>query len=102
MLHFEVTGLDAFALYTMLFFRYKQTNLGSHPVTRERSDPMDPARKAGIAVVFGVPAIVGSGLTWELAKTWQSVFVYLGILGFVVLAFLANPEGVFWKKKHSE
>ena len=62
---------------------------------------MDLARKAGIAVVFGIPAIVGSGLTWQLAHSWQGVFTFLGILGFVVLAFLANPEGVFWKKKHS-
>jgi hypothetical protein len=63
---------------------------------------MDLPRKAGVAVVFGIPAIVGSGLTWQLAHSWQAVFTFLGILGFVVLAFLANPEGVFWKKKHSE
>jgi MFS family permease len=63
---------------------------------------MDLARKAGIAVVFGIPAIVGSGLTWQLTHSWQGVFTYLGILGFIVLAFVANPEGVFWKNKHSE
>jgi hypothetical protein len=63
---------------------------------------MDSARRAGVVVVFGIPAIVGSGLTWQLAGTWQAVVVYLGLLGFVLLAFLANPEGVFWKKKHSE
>jgi hypothetical protein len=85
----------------MVFFRYKQTKFESHPATIKRSDPMDLARRAGIVVVFGIPAIVGSGLTWQLAETWQTVFVYLGILGFVALAFLANPEGVFWKK-HSE
>jgi hypothetical protein len=100
--HFHVNGPEAFVLYMTLFFRYKQTNSGSHPVTTERSDTMDPARRAGIAVVFGIPAIVGSGVTWQLAGTWQAVFVYLGLLGFVLLAFLANPEGVFWKKKHSE
>ena len=60
---------------------------------------MDLPRKAGVAVVFGIPAIVGSGLTWQLAHSWQGVFTYLGILGFIVLAFLANPEGVFWKKR---
>jgi len=63
---------------------------------------MDLPRKAGVAVVFGIPAIIGSGLTWQLADSWQAVFTYLGILGFIVLAFLANPEGVFWKKNHSE
>jgi hypothetical protein len=40
-------------------------------------------------------------LTWQLAHSWQGVFTYLGILGFIALAFLANPEGVFWKK-HSD
>jgi hypothetical protein len=99
---FHGNGPEAFLLYTMAFFRYKQTNAGSHPVTTERSDTMDPARRAGIVVVFGIPAIVGSGLIWQLAGTWQAVVVYLGLLGFVLLAFLANPEGVFWKKKHSE
>jgi|GEM_PF-844748 len=100
--HFRVNRPEAFALYTTAFFRYKQANFASYLVTIERSDLMDPARKAGIAVVFGIPAIVGSGLTWRLAESWQAVFVYLGILGFVALAFLVNPEGVFGKKKNSE
>ena len=63
---------------------------------------MELSRKAGIAVVFGIPAIVGSGLTWHLAENWQAVFGYLAVLGFMVVAFLANPEKVFSKKKHSE
>lgn len=63
---------------------------------------MDLARKAGVVVVFGIPAIVGAGLTWQLAESWQGVFTYLGLLGFIVLAFVANPEGVFWKNKHWE
>jgi hypothetical protein len=53
---------------------------------------MELPRKAGIAIVFGVPAIVGAGLTWHLAESWQAVFAYLGLLGFIVLAFLVNPE----------
>lgn len=63
---------------------------------------MDLSRKAGVAVVFGIPAIIGSGLTWQLADSWQAVFTYLGILGFIVIALLANPEGVFRKDRHSE
>jgi hypothetical protein len=102
MLPFRGKRPEAFVLYTMVFFRYKQKNYWFCPVTTERSDTMDSARRAGVVVVFGIPAIVGSGLTWQLAGTWQAVFVYLGILGFVALAFLANPEGIFWNKKHSE
>ena len=48
----------------------------------------------GIAIVFGVPAIVGGGIVWELAANWQVVFVYLCFLGFVLLAFLLNPEKI--------
>ena len=59
---------------------------------------MNLARKAGITVVFGVPAIVGSGLVWQLAENWQAVFVYLGLLGFVLAAFLANPELVISRR----
>ena len=53
---------------------------------------MRPERKAGISIVFGVPAIVGAGLVWHIAGSWQAVFAYLGLLGFVLGAFLANPE----------
>jgi hypothetical protein len=55
---------------------------------------MDIWRKIGIAIVFGVPAIIGGGIIWELARNWQMVFVYLGFLGFIVLAFLLNPEKI--------
>ena len=55
---------------------------------------MELERKAGIAIVFGIAAIVGAGLTWQLAKSWQVVFGYLGLLAFIVGAFLANPEQI--------
>ncbi|MBW1980724.1 MAG: hypothetical protein JRJ12_05845 [Deltaproteobacteria bacterium] len=59
-------------------------------------------RKAGIAVVFGVPAIVGSGLMWQLAGSWQVVFGYLALLGFILGAFLANPEQEISAKKQEQ
>lgn len=51
-------------------------------------------RRIGIAIVLGVPAIIGAGLVWELAANWQVVFGYLGLLGFIALAFLLNPEQI--------
>ena len=55
---------------------------------------MQPERKAGIAIVFGVPAIVGAGLVWQIAGSWQAVFGYLGLLAFVLGGLLANPEQI--------
>ena len=55
---------------------------------------MEPERKAGISIVFGVPAIVGAGLVWQVAGNWQAVFAYLGLLGFIVASILANPEQI--------
>lgn len=49
-------------------------------------------KKIGIAIVFGVPAIIGGGLVWQSAGSWQMVGGYLGLLGFILLAFLLNPE----------
>ena len=53
---------------------------------------MELTRKIGIAIVFSVLAIIGSGLAWVLSEEWSVVFTYLGILGFLLLAFLFNPE----------
>lgn len=63
---------------------------------------MQAERKAGISIVFGIPAIVGSGLVWQISGTWQAVFAYLGLLGFVVGALLANPEQIICSENHSE
>ena len=63
---------------------------------------MEPERKAGITIVFGVPAIIGAGLVWVLSHNWQVVFGYLGLLGFVLGAFLANPEQMIFPKDESE
>jgi hypothetical protein len=61
---------------------------------------MDLERKAGITVVFGIPAIVGAGLVWQLAGNWQMVFGYLGLLAFILAAFLANPEKIVSPHRH--
>jgi hypothetical protein len=63
---------------------------------------MQPERKAGIAIVFGIPAIVGAGLVWQLSASWQVVFGYLGLLAFILGAFLANPEQIISSKNKVE
>jgi hypothetical protein len=63
---------------------------------------MEPERKAGISIVFGIPAIVGAGLVWQLSGNWQVVFGYLGLLGFIAGAFLANPEQIISSENQSE
>ncbi len=63
---------------------------------------MEPERKAGISIVFGIPAIVGAGLIWQLSGNWQVVFGYLGLLGFIIGAFLANPEQMISSEKETE
>lgn len=55
---------------------------------------MELTRKIGIAIVFSVLAIIGSGLVWVLSEEWSVVFTYLGFLGFILLSFLFNPEQV--------
>jgi hypothetical protein len=66
------------------------------------SEKMEPERKAGISIVFGIPAIIGAGLVWHIAGTWQAVFGYLGLLGFVLGALLANPEQMISSDNHAE
>ena len=53
---------------------------------------MDIWRGMAVAIVCGVPAIVGSGLVWHLAGNWQMVFAYLSLLGFILLVVFFNPE----------
>ena len=84
--------LVPFALYMRTFFRYKQNICTTAPNNCSGSEKMQPERKAGITIVFGVPAIVGAGLVWQMAGSWQAVFGYLGLLAFVLGGLLANPE----------
>ena len=41
---------------------------------------MDIARKLGIVVFLGVPAIVGGGILYATFGTYTPVFIYEGIL----------------------
>ena len=63
---------------------------------------MQQERKAGISIVFGIPAIVGAGLVWQLSGNWQVVFGYLGLLGFILAALLANPEQMISSENKTE
>ena len=53
---------------------------------------MELRRKFGIMIVFGIPAIVGSGLVWALTEKWTAVYGYLFLLAFTLLLFLFAPE----------
>lgn len=72
--------------------RYKQGICTRVADNRNWSEKMQPERKAGITIVFGVPAIVGAGLVWQIAGSWQAVFGYLGLLAFILGGIVANPE----------
>jgi hypothetical protein len=91
-----------FVLYMPNNFRYKQSILNDKSETPSGSTTMELERKAGIAIVFGIAAIVGGGLTWQLSGSWQVVGGYLAILGFVVGGLIANPEQILSIKNKSE
>ena len=55
---------------------------------------MDLWRKIGVAIIFGIVAIIGGGLFWVLSEDWAVVFTYLAIVGFFLMAFLLNPEQI--------
>lgn len=43
---------------------------------------MDLARLLGILVVFGVPAIIGGGLTYHLFHNWFAVILWEALVVF--------------------
>lgn len=53
---------------------------------------MELSRRFGIAIVCGIPAIVGSGLVWAISKSWILVFGYLFLLAATLLVFMVNPR----------
>ena len=61
----------------------------------EEGDNMGLSRKLGIAIVCGIPAIVGSGLFWALSEKWILVFGYLSLLGIMLLVFMFTPQRMF-------
>ena len=52
---------------------------------------MQLARMIGILVVFGVPAIIGGGLFYDLFHSWVAVWLYEALLvaGAVTTAYRA-------------
>jgi len=55
---------------------------------------LEISRRFGIAIVCGIPAIVGSGLLWALSESWILVFGYLFLLAVTLLILVVNP-GLF-------
>ena len=53
---------------------------------------LELSRRFGIAIVCGIPAIVGSGLVWAISKSWILVFGYLFLLAATLLVFMVNPR----------
>ena len=48
--------------------------------------------KVMIITISGICVIVGAGLFWSLSRLWGGVLGYLGLMGFMVLALLFDPE----------
>ena len=55
---------------------------------------LEISRRFGIAIVCGIPAIVGSGLLWALSESWIVVFAYLFLLAVTLVVLIVNP-GLF-------
>jgi len=55
---------------------------------------LEISRRFGIAIVCGIPAIVGSGLLWAIYESWILVFGYLFLLAVMLLILIVNP-GLF-------
>jgi hypothetical protein len=50
------------------------------------------AWRAGMVVVFGVPAIILGGLAWELFQKWTAVIVFEIVLLFLLSWVLAKGD----------
>jgi hypothetical protein len=55
---------------------------------------MELKRRFGVIIVCGIPAIVGSGLLWELSEKWLVVYGYLFLLTATLLVFLFAPQRI--------
>jgi len=55
---------------------------------------MELKRRFGVIIVCGIPAIVGSGLLWELSEKWLVVYGYLFLLAATLLVFLFAPQRI--------
>ena len=55
---------------------------------------MELARRFGVIIVCGIPAIVGSGLLWAVSEKWFVVYGYLFLLAAALLVFLVAPQRI--------
>ena len=53
---------------------------------------MEISKRFGIAIVCGIPAIVGSGLLWAISESWIVVFGYLFLLAVTLVVLIVNPR----------
>jgi hypothetical protein len=60
---------------------------------------LELSRRFGIAIVCGIPAIVGSGLLWAISESWIVVCGYLVLLMLTLLALIVSP-GLFSNYSH--
>jgi hypothetical protein len=51
---------------------------------------MSISRNIGILVVFGIPAIIGGGIVYNLFQSYTPIIVYEIILGFAALGFIRH------------
>jgi len=63
-------------------------------MTIKEGGKLEISRRFGIAIVCGIPAIVGSGLLWAISESWILVFGYLFLLAVMLLILIVNP-GLF-------
>jgi len=63
-------------------------------MTIKEGGKLEISRRFGIAIVCGIPAIVGSGLLWAIYESWILVFGYLFLLAVMLLILIVNP-GLF-------
>jgi len=48
------------------------------------------SRKLGALVIFGVPAIIGGGITYHFFPSYTAITIYEICLGFAALGVVAN------------
>lgn len=51
---------------------------------------MDISRKLGILVLFGVPAIIGGGILFDVFGSWTPVFIFEALLLLIIGGFFSR------------
>nr|HID57761.1 hypothetical protein [Desulfobacterales bacterium] len=60
---------------------------------------MDTSRKIGIAIVFGIPAIVGGGVAYSLMGSWTAVTLWEVFLAVILTGTLFIFDNSHKKRK---